>query len=250
MRKHSVLAFFAHPDDETSAGPLLARSAAEGHDVYLASITSGQKGFRPHFNMPPGDQLGAVRENELRCATRALGIHEPYLLGFQDQGISTHAVAEEVAARLRAIIEETKADVLLTWGPDGITGHPDHRMASNIASVVFGQQGHLVHKPRKLYFVVFPQSRFAEDPDPLKRERLFLTVSDEFVTTEIDCREYLAPSLAAIHCHKTQWPAARMAEVHGMYKRVFEGRVYLRLAMSRVPPRRDGRESSIFDGLE
>ncbi|HEY1203530.1 MAG: PIG-L family deacetylase [Bryobacteraceae bacterium] len=250
MGKHSVLAFFAHPDDETSSGPLLARCAAEGHDVYLASVTSGQKGFRPHFNMPAGDRLGAVREDELRCAARALGIHEPYLFGFQDQGISTHSVAEEVAARLREIVEETKADVLLTWGPDGITGHPDHRMASNIAAVVFGQQGRLVHKPRKLYFVAFPESRFAADSDPLKRQRPFLTLSDEFVTTEIDCREYLAPALAAIQCHKTQWQPERMLEVHRMYERMFDGRVYLRLAVSRVPSRHDGREASLFEGLE
>ena len=250
MGKHSVLAVFAHPDDETSAGPLLARAAAEGHDGYLVSITSGQKGFRKHFNMPAGDELGAVREEELRSAARALGIHEPYLMGFQDQGIFTHAAAEEVAARLREIIEETKADVLLTWGPDGITGHQDHRMASNIASVVFGQQSRLGHKPRKLYFIVFPESRFAGDADPLKRGRLFLTVSDEFVTTEVDCRGYLAPALAAIQCHKTQWRAERMSEVHGMYERVFEGRAYLRLAMSRVPARGEGRESSIFEGLE
>ncbi len=166
--------------------------------------------------MPAGDGLGAVREDELRCAARALGIHEPYLPGFQDQCISTHAVAEKVAARLRQIVEETKADVLLTWGPDGITGHPDHRMASNIASVVFQQQGRLVHKPRKLYFVVFPESRFAADADSLKRRRSFLTVSEEFVTTEIDCRGYLAPALAAIQCHKAQWLAERMREVHGM----------------------------------
>jgi LmbE family N-acetylglucosaminyl deacetylase len=250
MGKHSVLAVFAHPDDETSAGPLLARSAAEGHDVYLVSITSGQKGFRPHFNMPAGDRLGAVREDELRCAARALGIRAPYVLGFQDQGISSHAAAEDVAARLREIVEETKADVLLTWGPDGITGHPDHRMASNIASVVFGQQSRLGHRPRKLYFIVFPESRFAADADPLKRGRLFLTVSDEFVTTEIDCREYLGPALAAIQCHKTQWRAERMLKVHGMYERVFGGRAFLRLAMSRVATRREGREPSIFEGLE
>jgi LmbE family N-acetylglucosaminyl deacetylase len=79
---------------------------------------------------------------------------------------------------------------------------------------------------------------------------VFLTVSDEFITTEIDCRGYLAPALAAIQCHKTQWRAERMAEVHGMYERVFGGRVFLRLAMSRVPARPEGRETSIFEGLE
>ena len=75
-------------------------------------------------------------------------------------------------------------------------------------------------------------------------------MSDEFVTTEVDCREYLGPALAAIQCHKTQWRAERMSEVHGMYERVFEGRAFLRLAMSRVPARREGRETSIFEGLE
>jgi LmbE family N-acetylglucosaminyl deacetylase len=238
--KHSLLAVFAHPDDETSVGPLLARCAAEGHDVYLVSITSGQKGFRPHFNVPAGDELGAVRESELRCAAQALGIHEPYLFGFQDQGISTHAAAEEVAARLREIIGQTRPDVLLTWGPDGITGHPDHRMASNIATVVFQQQGRLEHKPRKLYYVVFPESR------PI-RERPFLTVSDEFVTTEIDCRAHLAPALAAIQCHKSQWLPERITQVHEVYARVFDGRVFLRLALSRVPPPPAGREHSIWN---
>jgi LmbE family N-acetylglucosaminyl deacetylase len=250
VTKHSLLAVFAHPDDETSVGPLLARYAAEGHDVYLVSITSGQKGFRPHCNMPVGDELGAVREGELRCAAHALGVHEPYLLGFQDQGISTHAVAEEVAARLREIIDQTKPDVLLTWGPDGITGHPDHRMTSNIATVVFQQQGRLAHKPRKLYCLVFPESRFAADPDPLLRKRLFLTVSDDFVTTEIDCRAHLAPALAAIQCHKTQWRPERMLQVHEMYARVFDGRVFLRLALSRVPAPREARETSLFEGLD
>jgi len=250
MGKHSLLAVFAHPDDETSAGPLLARSAAEGHDVCLVSITSGQLGFRPHFNMPAGDRLGAVREDELRAAARALGIRTPYLLGFQDQGLCSHQVAEDVAARLREIVEETKADIVLSWGPDGITGHPDHRMASNIAAVVFGQQSRLGHKPRKLYFIAFPESRFASDADPLKRGRQFLTVSDEFITTEIDCRQYLGPALAAIQCHKTQWRPERMLEVHGMYERVFGGRAFLRLAMSRVARRGEGRETSIFEGLE
>lgn len=248
--KHSLLAVFGHPDDENCVGPLLARCAAEGHAVYLVSVTSGQKGFRAHFNMPVGDELGAVREAELRCAARALGIHEPYLLGFQDQGISTHAAAEEVAARLREIINQTRPDVLLTWGPDGITGHPDHRMTSNITEVVFQQQSRLEHKPRKLYYLVFPESRFAANPDPLNRKRLFLTVSDDFVTTEIDCREHLAPALAAIRCHKSQWRPERMEQVHGLYARVFDGRVFLRLALSRVPAPHSGRESSIFEGLE
>ena len=251
MARHSLLAFFSHPDDEIPVGSLLARCAAEGHDVYVVSITSGQKGYRPHFDMPAGDELGAVREAELRCSARALGIHEPFLLGFQDQGISTHDAAQEVAARLREIIGRTRPEVVLTWGPDGITGHPDHRMTSNIATIVLQQHSLLAWKPSKLYYLAFPESRFAANPDPLNRKRPFLTVSDEFITTEIDCREHLEPVLNAIRCHKTQWRPERMEQVHGFYAEVFEGRVHLRLALSRVPLRQDGqREQSIFEGLD
>lgn len=249
MPKYSLLAVFAHPDDESSVGPMLARYAAEGHAVHLVSITSGQKGYRPHFNMPTGAGLGAVRETELREAARALGIREPVLFGFEDQGISTNEAAQQVASRLRDLIAETRADVLVTWGPDGITGHPDHRMASNITEVVFQQQSLLAYKPSKLYYIAFPESRFAADPNPLNRKSLFLTVSDEFITTEVDCREYLAAGLSSIQCHKSQWRAARMLEVHGMYDRVFLGRAYLRLALSRVRIRTEGREESVFEGL-
>lgn len=249
LATHSILAVFAHPDDETSIGPMLARYAHEGHDVYLVSVTSGQKGVRPDFGMPKGDELGAVREEELRCASRHLGIHEPFLLRFQDQGIASPAVVEEVAKRLREIVDQTCADVLVTWGPDGITGHADHRAAGDIATLVFQQQGLLRHKPRKLYYLVLPESRFREMPEPLRRNRPFYPVSDAFITTEVDCHEFLESGMRAIQCHKTQWGPERMRLIEDMYARVFGGRAFLRLALSSAPhPNR--RETSILAGLE
>jgi LmbE family N-acetylglucosaminyl deacetylase len=247
--KHSLLAIFGHPDDESGVGPMLARYAAEGHDVWLVSITSGQRGFRAHFNMPIGDELGRVREEELRCSARALGIHEPFLLGYQDQGIAPSSVAEEVAGKLRDIIAQTRADVLLSWGPDGITGHIDHRMSSALASCVFQQQAALAYKPRKLYFLAFPESLFLANPDPLDRKRHFLTVSDEFVTTVIDTREYLDVGLKAMQCHKSQWRPERMAQVHQMYTRLFGAKAYLRLELTRVK-RPTAIETSVFEGLD
>ena len=75
-------------------------------------------------------------------------------------------------------------------------------------------------------------------------------MADEFVTTEIDARSHVGPALEAIRCHKTQWRAERMEEVHGMYANFFGGKVYLRLAMSRLPVRPAlPRETSLFDGL-
>ncbi len=249
MPKHSILAVFAHPDDETTSGPLLAKYARAGHDVYLASITSGQKGVRKHFGMMAGAELAAVREGELRCAAAQLGIHEPFLLGFEDQGISGTAAAVEVAKAVRGVIEQTRPDVIVTWGPDGITGHVDHRAASDVATLVFQQQGLLEHKPRKLYYVAFPESRFELTPAALRRGRTLYSVSDAFITTEEDCGECIEAAIGAIECHKSQWAPDFMEQFKEMYRRVFAGRVYLRLALSFGISKNGRRESSILDGL-
>jgi LmbE family N-acetylglucosaminyl deacetylase len=246
---HSILAVFAHPDDETSVGPMLARYAREGHAVYLVSVTSGQKGVRPDYGLAAGDELAAVRERELRCACRQLGVHEPFLLRFQDQGIASPPVTEEVAARLRELVDQTRADVVVTWGPDGITGHIDHRVTGDIATLVFQQQSLLRHRPRKLYYVALPESRLSGMPEPLRRGRLFYPVSDVFITTEVDCQDYVEAGLRAIECHKTQWEPERMKQMKDMYTRVFGGRAFLRLALSMVP-HSNGRETSILAGLD
>ena len=246
---HSILAVFAHPDDETSVGPMLARYACEGHAVYLASVTSGQKGVRPDFGLAAGEELGAVREEELRCACRQLGIQEPFLLRFQDQGIAAPAVIEQVAARLRELIDQTRAEVIVSWGPDGITGHPDHRAAGDIATLVFQQQRLLRHTPRKLYYVALPESRLAEMPDTLGRNRTFYPVSDAFITTQVDCREHVEAGRRAIECHKSQWSPERMVQMKEMSRRVFGGQAFLRLALHSTPPP-DDRETCILEGLD
>jgi LmbE family N-acetylglucosaminyl deacetylase len=246
MAKYSVLSVFAHPDDETSVGPLLARLAREGHDVYLASITSGQKGFRAHAGIPVGEELGRVREEELRCAARQLGIHEPFLLGFEDQGIAPLDAAERAAHRLRLLFDETSPDVVITFGADGITGHIDHRIAGNLTTVVFQQQAPLAHQPRKLYYVAFPESLV--EGSPLARQRKFYSVSDRFITTEIDCRDSLDAARRALECHRSQFTPELLARITTLHSELFRGRVFLRLALSSCPfP--SARERSIFEGL-
>jgi LmbE family N-acetylglucosaminyl deacetylase len=249
LAKYSILAVFAHPDDEMSVSAMLAKYAHEGHDVYLASVTSGQKGVRAHFGMLAGDELGAVREAELRCAARQLGIHEPFLLGYQDQGISSAQVADEIAGRVRELFEQTRPDVVITWGPDGVTGHVDHGATGAIVTLAFQQQGLLHHKPRKLYYLALPESRMLAVPEPVRRKRPLYTVSDRFVTTVVDCREFVEQGLKAIECHRSQFSPERMEQFKEMTSRVFSDRVSLRLALSTVSYA-NGREDSILAGLD
>ncbi len=240
-----LMAVLAHPDDETTLGPLLAKYAHEGHPVYLVMLTSGQKGVTPNTNLPAGDRLGAAREEELRASAAKLGIRAPIFLGYQDQGISSPPLMEEIAGKLRKLIDDLKPEVLITWGPDGLTGHVDHRAVSNITSQVFGQQALLQHKPHKLYYLAWPESRFVNAPPPFSRPGFFRTVSDSLVTTAVDCAAYTAAAYEAIQCHKTQWDQARMKLNDDLNTKVLGGKVYLRLAAQNAPGRRQ-LETDLF----
>jgi LmbE family N-acetylglucosaminyl deacetylase len=243
----TILAVFAHPDDETTVGPLLAKYAAGGQEVYLVTITSGQKGTTPNTKLS-GDELGAAREEELRCSARSLGIQPPIPMHYQDQGISVPRVMEEIAGKLREIVNEKKPQVVITWGAEEVTDHPDHRAASNIATQVFQQRSLLQHKPRKLYHLTFPESSFARTPKA--RRPPFRTVSDVFITTAVDVTSTLDAAGKSIGCHRTQWDAARMKEIDEMNRNVLGGRVFLRLAMSDAPRSGPQQEADILEGIQ
>ena len=245
----TILAVFAHPDDEIAVGSLLALYAAEGHDVYLVTITSGQIGGS-NTDIPVGDALGAARESETRCSAAKLGIHPPFLLGFMDGDLADRKVTfPAVLEKLRQIIREVKPDVMVTFGPDGAYGHEDHRIASVLATEVFQEPYEAGAKPpSKLYYRALPQSRVEAEKGT--RFDRYSPLRDEFVTTTIDASAYLEHVWQAMQCHATQWaPVERMRQMFEDRRRVLEGKVFLRLAMSTVgmPV---GMETDIFDRIE
>jgi LmbE family N-acetylglucosaminyl deacetylase len=245
VEKHTVLAIFAHPDDETFIGGMLAKYAAEGHDVYLALTTSGQMG-NANTDIPKGELLGAAREEEARCSCKALGIHEPFLLGFMDGDTAANReAAMEIPRRLREIINQVKPDVIITWGPDGLNGHPDHRVAASLVTEVFQQRSLLAHHPRRLYYVACPESRFKDAPFPFNRPGFIRTVSDEFVTTEVDVGRYLDKAYKSIQCHRTQFTEERMRQNDMLGREVFGGKVFLRLVLTSLPFPAE-KETNIF----
>ena len=242
-----LLAVFAHPDDESATiGPLLSRYAIEVHDFYLIVVTSGQVGDS-NTDIPRGDELGAVREKEARCSCKALGIHEPFLLQFMDGSIADWETIPKIRERVRKIIEEVKPEVIITWGPDGLTGHPDHRTVSSLTTEIFQQRSKLTHRPSKLYYVAYPESSFANLPPGMAQyaERIGL-VADEWVTTVVDASAYQDQAWNSIQCHKTQWPPQMMAMIRSLGSELLGGKVYLRLALqgSKAPGE---KEQSIFD---
>lgn len=240
----TILAVFAHPDDESVVAPLLAKYAAEGHTVHLVTLTAGDKGVQPHANIPAGPPLAAVRAKELACSVQALRLSGHTLGDFSDQGFCIGWDAQpmnKAADLVRKVIDEVRPEVVITWGPDGGTGHQDHRAASNITTQAFQQRGLLKHHPKKLYYVAFPEQP-GEDSFASGRQ-----ISMEFVTTEIDGSKYLKQAADSIRCHKSQWTEDRMAaNIRRWEER--KGRVYLRLAMSSLgmPAK---KEKDVFEGV-
>lgn len=121
----SILAVFAHPDDEAYlAGALMAVAADAGRRVVCVTATRGELGF-PDDDPRSIDERKAVREAELACCLEVLGVDEHRWLDYPDGGCEALPLGEPVA-RLRAIIEEVRPDSVLTFAPDGGTFHPDH----------------------------------------------------------------------------------------------------------------------------
>lgn len=122
----TVIAVFAHPDDESFiCGGTLARLAEEGHRVVLVCATLGEMGRR--MGIPPiatRESIASVREKELQAACEALGVARLELLHYRDKTLEIQD-EQELAARVVAVFEEERPSAVITFH-DPLGGHPDH----------------------------------------------------------------------------------------------------------------------------
>ncbi len=129
----TVLGIWAHPDDEAflSAG-LMAAASDAGRRVVCVTATLGELGTPDPQRWPP-QRLARVRAHEARASLAALGVSEHHLLGIPD-GACAAQPYEAVVARLARIVEAVAPDTIVTFGPDGMTGHEDHQTVSGWAT--------------------------------------------------------------------------------------------------------------------
>ncbi len=121
-----LLLVFTHPDDESffTAGTV-ARHVAGGGEALVVSATRGERGSQPSVPVCPPSELGRVRARELGAACRIMGARGPVFLGYPDRALA-EADAGEAVARIGRIMARFRPDAVVTFGPDGIYGHPDH----------------------------------------------------------------------------------------------------------------------------
>ena len=207
----TLVAILAHADDEIPAGPILARYAREGARVFLIIATDGGQGtggggsgVRRDSVAP--DELARTRAEEARCSAQALGAQPPILLGFPDGKlgeITDRTLLVRLTARLAEELERLRPDAVVTWGPDGGTGHPDHRIVSGVATqlVRTGAPG----VPERLYYMYFPAEAFRA-MNPQRGAPPLLVPQSKYFTTRVS---FTPPDLhaaqRAMSCHRSQF---------------------------------------------
>jgi LmbE family N-acetylglucosaminyl deacetylase len=125
-RLGTILGVWAHPDDETylTAG-LMADAVRRGDRVVCVTATRGEEGSWDEDRWPTSE-MGKVRDAELMESLRILGVTEHYWLDYRDAACA-QVPQEEGVAKVVALFEEVQPDSVFSFGPDGMTDHPDHK---------------------------------------------------------------------------------------------------------------------------
>jgi len=198
MAKNRLLAVWAHPDDE-SFGPVgttrLAHDA--GWETALITATRGEAG-QTAGTLPPGTTITDVREHELRCAAAQIGIDRLHMWHYPDGGLADlppHTLLDEIVAVMRA----WQPQIVITFGPDGITGHGDHIAVSTATTNAFHQlQDELgADGPQRLLYVTVP-------PDQRIDHRMGDAPPPGLSHVVLDVSKYQKVKLAALRCHASQ----------------------------------------------
>jgi LmbE family N-acetylglucosaminyl deacetylase len=152
-----LLGVFAHPDDEVfCVGGTLAQWAEAGCETMIISATRGEAGQIQDAHAASRGTLGVVREHELRAACARLGVQRVACLDYGD-GALAEVDGATLAGDVATFIRDFQPDVVVTFGPDGGYGHPDHiaisRATTQACQLVAREDGWTP----QLYYSVFPR---------------------------------------------------------------------------------------------
>jgi LmbE family N-acetylglucosaminyl deacetylase len=153
-----LLGVFAHPDDEVfCAGGTLAQAAEAGAEVMIVSATCGEQGQIRDPAAATRRTLGAVRERELHAAAAELGVQRVQVLAYPDGTLQQHR--SSLGAVTAGIVRQFDPDTVITFGPDGGYGHPDHIAISELTTQAFQALIRDHDRGQRLYHAVFPPRR-------------------------------------------------------------------------------------------
>ncbi len=227
----TLMAVHAHPDDEASStGGVLATYAGQGVRTVVVTCTNGEfgdalGGVKPGQDGHDKDQVAQLRLGELRESCKILGVTDLELLGYHDSGMPDwdykdrpeafcNVSLADVAARIAALIERYRPQVVITYDDKGMYQHPDHVHASRSAAAAVAATG----IPAKLYLTAMRGSDWQKVWDALREAgvdvpdrasftpemRQQMAEAEQRITTTVDIRPVLARKREALFAHASQ----------------------------------------------
>jgi LmbE family N-acetylglucosaminyl deacetylase len=267
MNELRLMCVLAHPDDESlGTGGTLAKYAAEGVQTYLVTATRGERGrFGSGGERPGNDVVGQTREAELHAAAKELGVREVTILGYPDGGLDCvdSAIAQDAIA---SHLQRVRPHVVITFGPDGAYGHPDHIAICQLTTAAVLRAAHLRQDygghagewaVSKLYYIAWSAKAWAAYETALKKltstvdgvERQAVPFPDWAITTRIDTNAVWPTAWRAVQCHRTQMSIYKNLEaLPTEHHEVLWGRQEFYRAFTLVNGGR-AREDDLFEGL-
>jgi LmbE family N-acetylglucosaminyl deacetylase len=211
-----MLVVTAHPDDELFMGPVLARYAREHVKVYLAISTQGEKGVRDHAGIAAGEPLAAARREEATCSCKQLGIDPPIFFNLKDGELGAISAknVQAVADNVEQQIKKMNPDAIVTWGPEGGYGHPDHRLVSDaVTQIVQARKSNI-----KLFYagLTTAQASVINDNDsgPWHGSQLWYSTHPAYLPVRVTfTKTDQAAFHKAVECHKSQFTPEEMQKV-------------------------------------
>jgi len=252
MTERRLLGVFAHPDDESRiVGGALAKCASDGVRIHLLIATRGDAGSCGEPPRCAPEELPHVRETELRAACTILGIQDLTILDYRD-GTLADVDRAVLLGDIVAAIRQVRPHVVLTFGPEGRTLHPDHIAIHEAATAAFHlaadrtaaiADGQPPWAAPKLYYPVIPASQAR------RTTWQFPSAPDDQITIALDVSPWIAQKKWATNeAHRTQahdQPFGNLPEAERWRELSTE---YFRLAATHGVPH-PSREVDFWDGL-
>ena len=270
-----LLGIFAHPDDEGLMSGTLLKYSTSGVETGLVCATRGEVGEISDPALATPENLGQVREGEMRAAAEALAVHNLWFLDYRDSGMAgtpenedprafAQARAAEVVGKLVAIIRQFRPQVIVTFDETGGYGHPDHIAIYRHTTSAFHAAADEVQYPElgpahavsKLYYSSFPRSTIRLMGEWMKSQNYEgsfsgldpekLGMPDEQISVCLNVEPWLEAKNKSWAMHRTQVnPNNFMAQIPEEIQRKWRSFECYQLAATRVGPDVEG-ENDLF----
>ncbi len=259
----TILAIFAHPDDEIGVGSTMAYYTDQGVRTVLVCATRGEVATIFCDDCATRENLAEVRTHELECACAHIGIQELRWLDWPDGGVKNLPRAGAISQIVQQI-RDIRPDVILTHPEHGLYPHPDHlaiwemvreafRAAADEAEV---PDAGAAWAPARLFTRALPQSIFEKSPGladfrvELNGELLpFYATPDDEIDVTLHVEPWVERRMAAWECHRSQHnPMGFSTTMPDGVRREMAANEHYLLAASRIPMP-DGATDDLLAGL-